>query len=128
MILWHFPQVETKAFKPAYDNIEWRNDSDEFKLWCEGRTGYPIVDAGMRELNANGFMHNRVRMIVASFLTKHLLIDWRWGEAYFAKNYSTSIWLPTMAVGNGRLVLAAMLHLTSGCLILNYKPKNSIRN
>lgn len=85
MILWHFPQVETKAFKPAYDNIEWRNNSDEFKAWCEGRTGYPIVDAGMRELNTTGFMHNRVRMIVASFLTKHLLIDWRWGEAYFSK-------------------------------------------
>ncbi|MEQ8426068.1 MAG: deoxyribodipyrimidine photo-lyase [Cyclobacteriaceae bacterium] len=84
MILWHFPHVE-KAFKPAYDQINWRNDPDEFKAWCEGRTGYPIVDAGMRELNATGFMHNRVRMIVASFLTKHLLIDWRWGEAYFAK-------------------------------------------
>lgn len=85
MILWHFPQVETKAFKPAYDAIEWRNDANEFKAWCEGCTGYPIVDAGMRELNTTGFMHNRVRMIVASFLTKHLLIDWRWGEAYFAK-------------------------------------------
>lgn len=85
MILWHFPQVETKAFKPAYDAIEWRNDANEFKSWCEGSTGYPIVDAGMRELNTTGFMHNRVRMIVASFLTKHLLIDWRWGEAYFAK-------------------------------------------
>ncbi|MBX2917261.1 MAG: deoxyribodipyrimidine photo-lyase [Cyclobacteriaceae bacterium] len=85
MILWHFPHVGTKAFKPAYDAIEWRNDVDEFKAWCEGRTGYPIVDAGMRELNTTGFMHNRVRMIVASFLTKHLLIDWRWGEAYFAK-------------------------------------------
>lgn len=85
MILWHFPQVETKAFKPAYDAIKWRNDANEFKSWCEGSTGYPIVDAGMRELNTTGFMHNRVRMIVASFLTKHLLIDWRWGEAYFAK-------------------------------------------
>lgn len=85
MILWHFPHVETKAFKPAYDRIEWRNDPEEFNAWCEGRTGYPIVDAGMRELNSTGFMHNRVRMIVASFLTKHLLIDWRWGEAYFAK-------------------------------------------
>ena len=85
MILWHFPHVETKAFKPAYDRIEWRNNPDEFDAWCEGRTGYPIVDAGMRELNTTGFMHNRVRMIVASFLTKHLLIDWRWGEAYFAK-------------------------------------------
>lgn len=85
MILWHFPHVVTKAFKPAYDQIEWRNDPDEFKAWCEGKTGYPIVDAGMRELNHTGYMHNRVRMIVASFLTKHLLIDWRWGEAYFAK-------------------------------------------
>ena len=85
MILWHFPQVETKAFKPRYDHIEWRNDPKEFDAWCEGCTGYPIVDAGMRELNTTGFMHNRVRMIVASFLTKHLLIDWRWGEAYFAE-------------------------------------------
>lgn len=83
MILWHFPNVE-KSFKPAYDRIEWRNVHEEFQAWCEGKTGYPIVDAGMRELNATGFMHNRVRMIVASFLTKHLLIDWRWGEAYFA--------------------------------------------
>lgn len=85
MILWHFPQVEMKAFKPAYDTIVWRNNEAEFTAWCAGRTGYPIVDAGMRELNTTGFMHNRVRMIVASFLTKHLLIDWRWGEAYFAK-------------------------------------------
>jgi deoxyribodipyrimidine photo-lyase len=86
MILWHFPQVGMgKAFKPAYEAIEWRNNEAEFKQWCTGNTGYPIVDAGMRELNATGFMHNRVRMIVASFLTKHLLIDWRWGEAYFAQ-------------------------------------------
>lgn len=84
MILWHFPKVE-KAFKPAYDRIEWRNDQKEFEAWCKGQTGYPIVDAGMRELNETGFMHNRVRMIVASFLIKHLLIDWRWGEAYFAR-------------------------------------------
>ncbi|MBK7426402.1 MAG: deoxyribodipyrimidine photo-lyase [Saprospiraceae bacterium] len=84
-ILAHFPQVDGKAFKPAYDRIEWRQDEAEFIAWCEGKTGYPIVDAGMRELNATGFMHNRVRMITASFLTKHLLIDWRWGEAYFAE-------------------------------------------
>ena len=82
-ILWHFPHPE-KAFKPAYDRILWRNDESEFKSWCEGRTGYPLVDAGMRELAATGLMHNRVRMVVASFLTKHLLIDWRWGEAWFA--------------------------------------------
>ncbi len=86
MILWHFPFVgKGKAFKPAYDTIEWRRDNGEFEQWCKGLTGYPIVDAGMRELNATGFMHNRVRMIVASFLCKHLLIDWRLGEAYFAE-------------------------------------------
>ena len=84
MILWHFPNVD-KAFKPQYDRIKWRNNEKDFRAWCEGKTGYPIVDAGMRELNTTGFMHNRVRMITASFLTKHLLIDWRWGEAYFAK-------------------------------------------
>jgi deoxyribodipyrimidine photo-lyase len=85
MILYHFPHVVNRAFKPAYDRIPWSNNETHFKLWCEGKTGYPIVDAGMRELNQTGFMHNRVRMITASFLTKHLLIDWRWGEAYFAK-------------------------------------------
>ncbi|HWR74013.1 MAG TPA: deoxyribodipyrimidine photo-lyase, partial [Bacteroidales bacterium] len=83
-ILWHFPHVTDTAFKKKYDNIIWRNNEAEFEKWCTGRTGYPIVDAGMRELNETGFMHNRVRMITASFLTKHLLIDWRWGEAYFA--------------------------------------------
>jgi len=85
MILYHAPQVVNQAFKPAYDHIPWRNNEEEFQAWCTGNTGYPIVDAGMRELNATGYMHNRVRMITASFLTKHLLIDWRWGEAYFAK-------------------------------------------
>jgi deoxyribodipyrimidine photo-lyase len=85
-ILWNFPQVgQGKSFKPAYDRIPWRNNPEEFRRWCEGKTGYPIVDAGMRELNQTGFMHNRVRMITASFLVKHLLIDWRWGEAYFAE-------------------------------------------
>lgn len=84
-ILYHFPKVVTHSFKSKYDFIQWRNDEKEFKLWCLGKTGYPIVDAGMRQLNATGFMHNRVRMIVASFLCKHLLIDWRWGEAYFAQ-------------------------------------------
>jgi len=85
-ILWHFPEVGKGAsFKPAYDHIAWKNNEDEFEKWCAGQTGYPIVDAGMRELNETGFMHNRVRMITASFLCKHLLIDWRWGEAYFAQ-------------------------------------------
>lgn len=84
MILYHFPYVVQGAFKPKYNHIPWRQDEAQFKLWCEGRTGYDMVDAGMKELNTTGFMHNRVRMITASFLTKHLLIDWRWGEAYFA--------------------------------------------
>ena len=84
-ILWHFPHVTDNSFKAKYDAISWRNNEWEFDRWCHGMTGYPIVDAGMRELNATGFMHNRVRMITASFLTKHLLTDWRWGEAYFAQ-------------------------------------------
>jgi deoxyribodipyrimidine photo-lyase len=84
-ILWHFPHTSHKSFKPQYDRIEWRNNEEEFKKWCEGNTGYPLVDAGMRQLNETGFMHNRVRMLVGSFLCKHLLIDWRWGEAYFAE-------------------------------------------
>jgi|WetSurMetagenome_2_1015567.scaffolds.fasta_scaffold32282_3 deoxyribodipyrimidine photo-lyase len=85
MILFHFPQVVTQSFKSKYDRVPWRNNEKEFNLWRKGETGYPLVDAGMRELNETGFMHNRVRMVVASFLTKHLLIDWRWGEAYFAE-------------------------------------------
>jgi len=84
-ILWFNPQVVKTAFKPQYDQIKWVNNEDHFQKWCQGMTGYPIVDAGMRQLNATGYMHNRVRMIVASFLCKHLLIDWRWGEAYFAE-------------------------------------------
>lgn len=85
MILWHFPHVVKSSFKPQYDHIEWENNEAKFEKWKVGKTGYPIVDAGMRELNATGYMHNRVRMITASFLIKHLLIDWRWGEAYFAR-------------------------------------------
>jgi deoxyribodipyrimidine photo-lyase len=83
-ILWHFPHTVKKSFKSKYDEIKWENNEHFFQKWCEGKTGYPFVDAGMRELNHTGHMHNRVRMIVASFLCKHLLIDWRWGEAYFA--------------------------------------------
>ena len=84
-ILFHFPKVQNRNFKAAYDSIEWRNDEADFKRWCEGNTGYPMVDAGMRQLNETGYMHNRVRMVVASFLCKHLLIEWQWGEAYFAE-------------------------------------------
>ena len=84
-ILWHFPETKDKAFKSKYDKIEWRNNEKEFDAWCKGETGYPLVDAGMGQLNETGFMHNRIRMLVGSFLCKHLLIDWRWGEAYFAE-------------------------------------------
>lgn len=108
MILWHFPQVGAgKSFKPAYDLIPWRQDEEGFARWCEGRTGYPIVDAGMRELSTTGYMHNRVRMITASFLTKHLLVDWRWGEAWFARKLLDF----DMAANNGGWQWAA----GSGC-------------
>jgi len=84
-ILYHFPEVVENNFKSKYDSLQWRNKEDDFERWKKGKTGYPLVDAGMRQLNKTGFMHNRIRMLVASFLTKHLLIDWRWGEAYFAR-------------------------------------------
>ena len=84
-ILFHFPDVITNNFRRKYDGIQWRNNELEFKKWCDGNTGYPMVDAGMRQLNKTGYMHNRVRMVVASFLCKHLLVDWKWGEAYFAE-------------------------------------------
>ncbi len=84
-ILWHFPHTKERSFRPKYDRIDWRNNEEEFEKWKNGLTGYALVDAGMRELNTTGYMHNRVRMLVASFLCKHLLIDWRWGEAYFAE-------------------------------------------
>lgn len=108
MILHHFPHVgQGLAFKKEYDNIQWRNDERAFEAWCRGETGYPIVDAGMRELNATGFMHNRVRMITASFLIKHLLIDWRLGEAYFAEKLLDF----DLAANNGGWQWAA----SSGC-------------
>ncbi len=103
MILWHFPRVVDTSFREEYDKIRWRNNEQEFERWCEGQTGYPIVDAGMRQLNATGFMHNRVRMITASFLTKHLLIDWRLGEAYFA----TKLLDYDLAANNGNWQWAA---------------------
>lgn len=84
-ILWHFPYVTQRTFRDKYEFFEWKNNENDFQKWCEGKTGFPLVDAGMRELNATGFMHNRVRMLVASFLIKDLHIDWRWGEAYFTQ-------------------------------------------
>lgn len=86
MILYHYPDVVTRSFKPGYDRVEWLNRNEDFEAWCEGTTGYPFVDAGMRQLVQTGFMHNRLRMVTASFLTKHLLVDWRWGEAFFARH------------------------------------------
>lgn len=85
-ILFHFPEVRTQNFRPEYDRLRWRNDQSEFEAWKQGRTGYPIVDAGMRQLRETGWMHNRARMVTASFLVKHLLIDWRWGERWFREN------------------------------------------
>ncbi len=107
MILHHFPHAAFNAFKKQYDAIPWKNDETQFKKWCEGKTGFPIVDAGMRELNTTGFMHNRVRMIVSSFLIKDLLIDWRWGEAYFAQKLNDF----DMSANNGGWQWAA----GSGC-------------
>ncbi len=106
-ILYHFPKVVRQSFKPVYDNIKWRNNEEDFRLWCEGKTGYPMVDAGMQQLNQTGFMHNRVRMVTASFLCKHLLIDWRWGEAYFAQKLNDY----DLAANNGNWQWAA----GSGC-------------
>ena len=85
-LLFHFPETVTESFRPEYKHMNWRNNEAEFEAWCEGRTGYPFVDAGMRQLVATGWMHNRVRMVVAGFLTRHLLVDWRWGEAFFAQH------------------------------------------
>jgi len=107
MILHHFPHIVNGAFKKKYDLIPWRNNEEEFKKWCEGKTGFPIVDAGMRELNTTGFMHNRVRMIVSSFLIKDLLIDWRWGESYFAQKLNDF----DLSANNGGWQWAA----SSGC-------------
>lgn len=106
-ILYHFPKVVHRSFKQKYDFIQWRNEEKEFQLWCEGKTGYPIVDAGMRELNTTGYMHNRVRMVVASFLCKHLLIEWQWGEANFASKLNDY----DLAANNGNWQWAA----GSGC-------------
>ena len=102
-ILYHFPKVVNHNFKSQYDQVQWRNNEKEFELWCKGETGYPLVDAGMRQLNQSGYMHNRVRMVVASFLTKHLLIDWRLGEAYFAKKLLDY----DLAINNGNWQWAA---------------------
>lgn len=123
MILFHFPYVVNKSFKKKYENIRWRNNETEFKKWCDGETGYPIVDAGMRELNQTGLMHNRVRMVVASFLTKHLLIDWLWGKRILQRNFWTTNFHLTTETGNGQQVAVVMQHPISEFSILRNKQK-----
>jgi deoxyribodipyrimidine photo-lyase len=106
-VLWHHPHVATQAFRPEYDRIVWDDEPELFTAWCEGRTGYPLVDAAMLQLNQSGYMHNRLRMVVASFLTKDLGIDWRLGEAYFARHLNDF----DLAANNGGWQWAA----SSGC-------------
>ena len=126
MILWHFPHVAERSFKPAYDLIPWRNDTESFDRWCQGTTGYPLVDAGMRQLNETGFMHNRLRMVTASFLTKHLLIHWQWARHISQRSCWISNCRPTMGAGSGPPDLAVTLLLILECLIRSFKPKNLI--
>ena len=123
MILFHFPHVVYGSFKKKYDNIAWRNNPVEFEKWCRGETGYPLVDAGMRQLNETGWMHNRVRMVVASFLTKHLLIDWRWGEAYFAEKLLDY----ELASNNGNWQWAAGSGCDSAPYFRIFNPSEQIR-
>lgn len=128
MIMWHSPHVAERSFKKEYDLIPWRNNEQEFERWCKGETGFPLVDAGMRELNATGFMHNRVRMIVSSFLIKDLLIDWRWGEAYFAKKLNDF----DLSANNGGWQWAASCGCDAAPYFRVFNPteqqKNSIQN
>jgi deoxyribodipyrimidine photo-lyase len=128
MSLDHFPQTEKHAYRPAYDHIEWRNNEKEFEAWCEGKTGHPLVDAGMRELNATGFMHNRVRMVAASLLIKHLLIDWRWGERYFARKLldyeaSTNIGSWQWVAGSGTDVMPYFRIFNPEAQLQKFDPK-----
>jgi deoxyribodipyrimidine photo-lyase len=122
-ILFHFPRVVDQNFKQKYDGIQWRNNEQEFELWCAGNTGYPMVDAGMRQLNATGYMHNRVRMVVASFLCKHLLIDWRWGEAYFAEKLLDY----ELSANNGNWQWAAGTGCDSAPYFRIFNPSEQVR-
>ena len=122
-ILFHFPHVENHAFKSKYDAIPWKNNESLFEKWCKGETGYALVDAGMRELNTTGFMHNRVRMLVASFLTKHLLIDWRWGEAYFAQKLNDY----DLALNNGNWQWAAGCGCDAAPYFRIFNPDEQVR-
>ncbi|WP_158825154.1 cryptochrome/photolyase family protein [Mucilaginibacter lacusdianchii] len=129
MILDHFPETEKHAYRAAFDRIEWRNNEHEFELWCKGQTGYPLVDAGMRELNATGFMHNRVRMVAASFLVKHLLVDWRLGEHYFARKLldyegSTNVGSWQWVAGSGTDVMPYFRIFNPEAQIKKFDSKN----
>lgn len=128
MSLDFFPQTIDTAYRPVYDQIKWRNNQDEYKAWCQGKTGYPLVDAGMRELNATGFMHNRVRMVTASFLIKHLLIDWRWGEHYFARllldyEASTNVGSWQWVAGSGTDVMPYFRIFNPEAQLIKFDPK-----
>lgn len=123
-ILYHFPKVITDNFRSKYDLIAWRNNTNEFEKWKEGKTGYPMVDAGMRELNTTGYMHNRVRMVVAGFLCKHLLIDWRWGEAYFAEKLLDY----DLSANNGNWQWAAGTGCDAAPYFRVFNPTTQIKN
>ncbi|GAB2695077.1 deoxyribodipyrimidine photo-lyase [Mucilaginibacter koreensis] len=128
MVLDHFPQTQTQAYRLKFDHIRWRNNETEFEAWCKGDTGYPLVDAGMRELNATGFMHNRVRMVTASFLVKHLLIDWRWGEQYFARKLldyesSTNVGSWQWVAGSGTDVMPYFRIFNPDAQLKKFDPK-----
>ncbi|MFD1258224.1 cryptochrome/photolyase family protein [Mucilaginibacter terrae] len=128
MSLDHFPETEKHAYRPAYDRIKWRNNEKEFEAWCQGKTGHPLVDAGMRELNATGFMHNRVRMVTASLLIKHLLIDWRWGERYFARKLldyeaSTNVGSWQWVAGSGTDVMPYFRIFNPESQLTKFDPK-----
>ena len=122
-ILFHFPKVETSCFKSKYEKIKWRNNQNDFEKWCNGVTGYPLVDAGMRQLNETGYMHNRVRMITASFLVKHLLIDWRWGERYFASKLLDY----DLSANNGNWQWAAGTGCDSAPYFRIFNPQEQLR-
>jgi deoxyribodipyrimidine photo-lyase len=122
-ILYYFPKVVHSSFRPQYDNIPWLNNENDFQKWCEGKTGFPMVDAGMRELNATGHMHNRVRMLTASFLCKHLLIDWRWGEAYFAEKLNDY----ELASNNGNWQWAAGTGCDAAPYFRVFSPSEQLR-
>jgi hypothetical protein len=125
MILWQRPDVVDHAFKPAYDALLWDDAPELFAAWQAGRTGYPLVDAAQRQLLQSGWMHNRLRMVSASFLTKDLGIDWRWGRHFALAATSTSP--PTTAAGNGRPPAAATRSRISAFSIRSHSRKNSIR-